>query len=92
MDNKIKYANMQEYKAVDDEKQIIEFVASKEIPDYDTAIVDKIFFDLDSKNSFNSIKKFHEFLMKENLKHCMTMSGGGFHCYVACKVCDFRDK
>ena len=47
---------MQEYKAVDDNKQIIEFTASKEIPDYDNDIVK-----LDGMNITN-IKKNKSFL------------------------------
>ena len=39
MDKMIKYANMQEVKSVDEESRIIEFIASKEIPDYDNDIV-----------------------------------------------------
>jgi len=39
MDNTVKYANMQEVKAVDTKERIIEFIASKEIPDFDGDIV-----------------------------------------------------
>ena len=35
----IKYANMQEVKSIDEDKRIIEFIASKEIPDYDNDII-----------------------------------------------------
>ena len=39
MDKMIKYANMQQVKSVDSDNRIIEFVASKEIPDYDNDVV-----------------------------------------------------
>lgn len=39
MDKMIKYAGMQQVKSVDRDNRIIEFIASKEIPDYDGDIV-----------------------------------------------------
>ena len=39
MNEMVKYANMQEVKSVDEENRIIEFIASKEIPDYDDDMV-----------------------------------------------------
>ena len=39
MDKMIKYANMQEVKSVDSDNRVIEFIASKEIPDYDNDVV-----------------------------------------------------
>ena len=56
MDKMIKYANMQEVKSVDKEERIIEFIASKEIPDYDNDIVK-----LDGMN-ITRIKKNQSFL------------------------------
>jgi len=62
-----------------------------EYPEYDSAIVDKIFFDLDSINSFKNIKKLHKLLLNLDLIHCLIMSGGGFHCYVKCKIHNLKN-
>ena len=56
MNKMVKYANMQEVKSIDEDKRIIEFIASKEIPDYDNDIIK-----LDGMNISN-IKKNKSFL------------------------------
>lgn len=43
-------------------------------PVYNTAIIDKLFFDLDSDNSLENIKKFHLSLLKQDIKHCLVQS------------------
>ena len=61
-------------------------------PDYDTAIVDKVFFDLDSKNSVENIQTIHKILLAEDIKHTLIFSGGGFHCYVSTTICELNNK
>ena len=51
-------------------------------PDYNTAIIDKIFFDFDGENSWQEANKLHQELKKENLKHRINMSGGGYHIFL----------
>lgn len=54
--------------------------------DYDSAIVDKMFFDCDGKNAWEVAKQFHEYLVKENIKHYMKQSSYmKFHIYPCCK-------
>ncbi len=53
-------------------------------PDYDTAIVDKLYFDFDDKecDAYGEAKKMHEYCKAENIKHSIVMSGRGYHVYV----------
>ena len=55
-------------------------------PDYNSAIIDKLFFDFDGKDCWNEANSFHEFLIKENIKHYITMSGKGYHIFVLTKT------
>ena len=55
-------------------------------PEYNSAIVDKLFFDFDSKNSQQNTIKFHEYLVKENIKHFIKQSSlMRFHLFICCK-------
>jgi hypothetical protein len=54
-------------------------------PDYNSAIVDKVFFDFDGKGAFNNMQKTHEKLLDDNIKHIINFSGNGFHVFVFCK-------
>ena len=56
MDNTIKYASINNVKSIEDEDRTIEFVASKEIPDYDNDIVKLDGMDI------SKIKKSRSFL------------------------------
>lgn len=48
--------------------------------------IDKICFDIDNLNAISIIKKFHLYLLKNNLKHLMLFSGQkGFHVYIFTK-------
>jgi len=61
--------------------------------EYDTAIIDKMFFDMDSKNAIKICCKFHEYLVKHNIKHYMLQSSYlKFHIYVMCKVQELDNK
>ena len=44
--------------------------------------LNSIFFDLDSKNCYDNIIKFHCYLMEKDIKHLILFSGAGFHVYV----------
>jgi hypothetical protein len=62
-------------------------------PDYESAIIDKIFFDADSSNSWNAVKKFHEYLMSINIKHTIKQSSlMRFHIMVASDDTDVDNK
>tara|TARA_Y100000034_G_scaffold136342_1_gene212300 strand:- start:2784 stop:3761 length:978 start_codon:yes stop_codon:yes gene_type:complete len=43
--------------------------------------IDKAVYDIDSNTSFEVIKKFHKFFVKEDIKHLIVFSGNGFHFY-----------
>jgi len=49
--------------------------------EYTSAIVEKLFFDLDGKNSLDKTKLFHEYLLKHDIQHVILYSGNGFHIY-----------
>ncbi|MFW6025505.1 MAG: hypothetical protein ACOCRX_04115 [Candidatus Woesearchaeota archaeon] len=56
-------------------------------PEYDSAIIDSLFFDFDDKdcNAYEEAKKLHDFCLKHNIKHRLIMSGGGYHIYIYTK-------
>lgn len=62
-----------------------DYIKSNGKPDYDSAKIQHIFFDLDNGNSLESLRKIHKYLMTKNLRHVIFFSGGGFHAYVATK-------
>ena len=62
----------------------------KEEIDPESVILDKVFFDFDPDESdvqhaFDDTKKLHEYLVKEDIKHTLRMSGGGYHVFVYTK-------
>ncbi|MFW6025474.1 MAG: hypothetical protein ACOCRX_03960 [Candidatus Woesearchaeota archaeon] len=55
-------------------------------PDYESAIIDRMFFDFDSENALSNTIKFHNYLKKYNIKHYIKQSSYmKFHIYVLCK-------
>ena len=52
---------------------------------YDTATIDKIFFDFDTDGAFDDMCKLHSYCKKEHIRHTMVFSGGGYHFYIFCK-------
>jgi len=49
-------------------------------PKYDTAVVDKLFFDFDAgTDCWGECNKLHQHLLKENIKHIIIWSGRGYH-------------
>ena len=61
--------------------------------DYESAIIDKMFFDCDSENSLEVVKKFHNYLIKKDIKHYLVQSSYlKFHIYVICKVTNLQNK
>ena len=59
-------------------------INEKKKPDYDSAIVDKLFFDFDDKscNAYDECWDLHVHLVEENIKHIIIMSGRGYHLYI----------
>ena len=51
-------------------------------PNYNSAIIDRLFFDFDKENAYEEAKRFHLYLLGENIKHTLTMSGRGYHIFV----------
>lgn len=58
----------------------------KNKPDYNSALVDKIFLDIDESNEWDNLRKFHDRLKERNIQHTVMFSGRGFHIYIFCKV------
>jgi hypothetical protein len=52
---------------------------------YDTAIIDRVFFDFDDENAFDDILKMEKYYSKLNIKRAILFSGGGYHFYIKCK-------
>jgi len=57
-------------------------------PDYNSAVVDKIFLDLDGEKAYDYAIIIHEFLESKKIYHLITFSGGGFHIYIFTKPID----
>jgi len=50
---------------------------------YNSAVIDKIFFDFDGEDSYKGVKKFAKFLHDDGIKFAIHFSGGGFHIFIA---------
>ena len=61
-------------------------------PDYSSAIIDKMYFDLDGYDSHSQIKIFHEYLKEKNIRHYMQFSGRGFNMFVFTEKEDLENK
>jgi len=61
-------------------------------PNYDSAVIECLFFDFDDKdcNAYDEVKKLHEYCFKNNIMHRINMSGRGYHCYIITET--FRAK
>jgi hypothetical protein len=51
----------------------------EKVINYDSAIIDKVFFDFDGEGAYDETVKLHKFLKQKKLKHEIRFSGGGFH-------------
>lgn len=58
-----------------------ERVGYREVPLYDTAIVDKVYMDFDGLDSFDEMLRVHQILNERDTKHILRFSGNGFHLY-----------
>src|SRR3990167_10955340 len=47
-----------------------------------TAVIDKLFFDFDKSDCYEKMLKFHLYLKKLDIMHCINFSGKGFHVYI----------
>ena len=56
-----------------------------DLAEYRTAIIDKLFFDLDKEDCWQKTLKFHNYLKKQDIMHCINFSGKGFHIYIFTK-------
>lgn len=63
---------------------IYNYTADEEV-DNKNLNVDKLYYDFDSKNCYDNIVRFHNWLAERNLKHIILFSGAGFHLYVFTK-------
>ncbi len=63
-------------------------------PDYNSAIVDKLFFDFDFKScdAWKECNKLHTDCDKNNIKHTIIFSGRGYHLYIFIKQKDITNK
>ncbi|MEM5866354.1 MAG: hypothetical protein QXG39_00340 [Candidatus Aenigmatarchaeota archaeon] len=57
-------------------------------PFYDSAVVDKIFIDVDEPSELPNLLNIHQWLCKKELLHTIIFSGKGFHLYIILKELD----
>ncbi len=65
--------------------QAIDQIGTKPMkPDYESATIDKLFFDFDDKScsAYDECWDLHIHLVEENIKHIIIMSGRGYHLYI----------
>lgn len=63
------------------------------LPRYDTARIDKMFFDFANDNCYVNALKLHEWCNKNNIKHNINFSGRKFHAYIYIMNSEFcKDK
>jgi len=55
-----------------------------DISDYNSAVVNKLFFDFDDKScdGYKECKVLHRELLRKDIKHFIVMSGRGYHLYI----------
>jgi hypothetical protein len=58
-------------------------------PDYNSAKITHIYFDLDNADCLKSCRTLHKYLQAESLRHCIYFSGGGFHIHVSAEYPNF---
>ena len=51
-------------------------------PNYNSANINRLFFDFDGEGCWIEAKKLHNFLYEKDIKHSLIFSGGGFHILV----------
>lgn len=63
-------------------------------PMYESAVVDKIYFDFDDKscNAYENCMELHKECEKDKLRHCIIFSGRGYHLYIFVKKKDLKYK
>ena len=66
-----------------------DYINSNGKPDYDSARIQHIYFDLDNTKSLEITRKMHEYLLEKDLRHSIFFSGGGFHVYIAVQYPNF---
>jgi hypothetical protein len=71
-------------KAIYTSVYMFEHISSDNKPEYDSAKVDKIYFDFDDKScpAYDNVKRLHDDLVKDDIKHMIVMSGRGYHLYI----------
>jgi len=60
--------------------------------DYETAIVDKLFFDFDTEHAYEDVVKLHAYCMERNLYHRAQFSGGGYQFFIFTDPAPLKDK
>jgi hypothetical protein len=67
----------------------------KEIPNYETAIIDKVMFDFDDREcddkAWEECNKLHQELCKEKIRHKINMSGRGYHLFIITTADDLKN-
>lgn len=53
---------------------------------YETAIVNKIYFDIDKDWCWENLQKLNNWCIEKNLIHSVVFSGAGYHFYIPCKI------
>jgi hypothetical protein len=60
--------------------------------DYESAIIDKFFADLDGEESYENVMKLHDTFMKEKIYHRIQLTGGGYQFFGYGRVVDLKNK
>jgi len=55
-------------------------------PAYETAVVNKMYFDIDRDNCWDNLQKLNKWCEERKLIRCVVFSGRGYHFYISCKI------
>lgn len=53
-------------------------------PNYNSAIIDKLFFDFDEADCWDEANRLHQYCISKNIQHRIVMSGRGYHLFIIC--------
>lgn len=61
-------------------------------PDYESAVVDKVYLDFDGANAYQNMVEAHEYLLNLQIKHVVNFSGNGYHVFIYLSDYDIINK
>ena len=64
--------------------EVIHNNGRRDKPVYESAVVNKVYFDFDGDNAHDNMLKLHRWCRRHDVLHTVVFSGGGYHVYLLC--------